>query len=268
MTADPGPMTPDRPIRQLFGVPLNAMTTAQVLDLADDVIANRDRLLLGVVNAAKLVNMRRDAQLDAVVRRADVILADGMAVVWAARLLRRPLPERVAGIDLMGHMLERGRSAHYRVFFLGATQPVLDTVLEKIRTDYDGVVIAGSHHGYFKPDEEADIAQQIRDAAPDMLFAAMSSPKKERFLAQWKDVMNVPVCHGVGGAFDVMAGKVRRAPRIWQRLGMEWFYRVVQEPRRMWRRYLITNTLFVGMLMLEMFGLLPEHRAGNAGGDA
>jgi len=132
-----------------------------------------------------------------------------------------------------------------------------------IHREYPGVVVAGSRNGYFEDDDEEQIAKSISDAKPDMLFVAMTSPKKEKFLAHWRDTLNVPVCHGVGGAFDVMAGKVRRAPAIWQKLGMEWAYRVMQEPRRMWRRYLVTNTLFLWMLTREMFGLLSRRTAGQ-----
>lgn len=249
-------MTKTWPIRDLFGVPIDAMTEGQVLDLTDQVIAARDRLLIGVVNAAKMVNMRRDPVLDDVVRSADIILADGMAVVWASRLLRRPLPQRVAGIDLMMRLLERGDSKNYRVFFLGAKQEVLDAVIQKTRAEFPGVVIAGSRNGYFDEKQEMQIATEIRDANADILFVAMTSPMKEKFLAEWRDTMGVSVCHGVGGAFDVMAGKVRRAPNLWQKLGMEWLYRVVQEPRRMWKRYLVTNSLFLWMLVREMLGLL------------
>jgi N-acetylglucosaminyldiphosphoundecaprenol N-acetyl-beta-D-mannosaminyltransferase len=247
-------------VRHLFGVPIQAMTMEQVLAVVDDTIARRGRLLLGVVNAAKMVNMRKNEELDRAVRSADLILADGMSIVWATRLLGRPLPERVPGIDLMTRMLERGSTAGYRVYCLGATEEVLSTAVEKMRAANPGVVMAGWHHGYFTEAEEERIAKEIRAAKADILFVAMTSPKKERFLAKWSEEMNVSVCHGVGGAFDVLAGKVKRAPQLWQRLGLEWLYRVVQEPRRMWRRYLVTNTVFCGMLVREFLGKLTAPR--------
>lgn len=239
------------PVRALFGVPIRAVTTEQVVTAADEAIGRHGRLLLGVVNAAKLVNMGRDETLRRAVLASDLIVADGMSVVWASRLLRRPLPERVAGIDLMSAILRRADDRGYRVFFLGATDAVLRAALEHVRRDYPGVVVAGARNGYFKAGEEVDVVADIRDAAPDVLFAAMSSPKKELFLARWSKELSVPVCHGVGGAFDVLAGKVKRAPQRWQRWGMEWLYRVLQEPGRMWRRYLVTNVLFCWMVCKE-----------------
>ena len=238
-------------VRTLFGVPIRALTMGQVVAVVDEAIERRSRLLLGVVNAAKLVNMRRDETLRRAVLTADLIVADGMSVVWASRLLHRRLPERVAGIDLMNAILKYGDERGYRIFFLGATDAVLRETLDYVREVHPGVVIAGARNGFFKASEEVDVVADIRDASPDVLFAAMSSPKKEVFLARWSEALDVPVCHGVGGAFDVIAGKVRRAPQRWQRWGLEWLYRVVQEPGRMWRRYLVTNVLFSAMVFRE-----------------
>ena len=236
----------------MLGVNVAALTLEGMLAQADRVIAERRRLLVGVVNAAKLVNMRRDPTLRAAVLAADVILADGVSVVWAARVLGRPLPERIAGIDLMVRLLERAHEQRYRVYCLGATEEVLGTLTRRMRRDYPGVRLVGARNGYFPVEEEPGIAAKIADAGADVLFVGMSSPRKELFLARWADTMGVPVCHGVGGSFDVLAGKVRRAPAGWQRLGLEWLYRVRQEPRRLWRRYLVTNTLFVGMVAAEL----------------
>jgi len=249
------------PTRRLFDLPVQALTMEQVLGITDEAIRTRDRLLIGVVNAAKIVNLHRDPSLGDAVRSADLILADGMSVVWAARLLRRPLPERVPGIDLMYRILEAGRRRQYRVYCLGATEQVVQTVVERIGTDYPGVIVAGYHHGYFGPDDEERVAADIQAARADVLFVAMTSPKKEEFLARWSHLIEVPVCHGVGGSFDVMAGKVKRAPALWQRLGMEWLYRVVQEPRRMWRRYLVSNSLFCWMVLKEMVTPCPAEPA-------
>ena len=206
-----------------------------------------------MVNAAKIVNMQRQQLLHESVMSADLVFADGMSVVLASRLLRRPLPERIAGIDIFEQMLALADRDQRRVYFLGATQEVLDELLRRVNMQFPSLVVAGSRNGYFK-DEEADaIADTINASEPDMLFLGMSSPKKEIFLAGQGPRINAHVCHGVGGSFDVFAGKVKRAPAIWQKLCMEWLYRVLQEPRRMWRRYLVTNTLFVWMTLREFF---------------
>jgi len=223
-----------------------------VLDRVAEVIARRGRLLIGVVNAAKVVSMQRDEALRQSVLDADLVLADGISVVWASRALGAPLPQRVTGIDLMMEMLRRGNEAGWRVYCLGATAEVLDRTTARIAQDFPGVRIAGSHHGYFGAGDEPGLAQSIREAAPDILLVAMTSPKKEQFLARWRETLGVPVCHGVGGSFDVLAGKVQRAPDAWQRLGLEWLYRVKQEPGRLWRRYLVTNVLFCGLVLREM----------------
>jgi N-acetylglucosaminyldiphosphoundecaprenol N-acetyl-beta-D-mannosaminyltransferase len=238
--------------QEMLGVPIDALTTEEVLDRVDKAMRSRDRLQIGVVNAAKLVNMRRDPALRADVLSSNLILADGVSVVWASRLLGRPLPERVAGIDLMLGMLRRGNQHGYRVYCLGASEDVLAAAVARITADYPRVCLVGHHHGYFTTQEEPGLVAAISDAKPDILLVAMSSPKKERFLARWRDQLNVPVCHGVGGSLDVLAGKVRRAPLIWQRLGFEWLYRVCQEPRRLWRRYLVTNILFCAMVLSEL----------------
>ena len=253
------------PVRDLFGIPVAALTMNEVLDEVERSVRARRRLHVGVVNAAKVVNMRRDEALQQDVLQSDLILADGASVVWASRLLRRPLPQRVAGIDLMLAILERGPRRGYRIFCLGATPEVLAGATARMTADFPGLEMAGCHHGYFTPEEEPVVAAEIAASAADILFVAMTSPRKEQFLARWSPRLGIPVCHGVGGSFDVLAGKVRRAPPAWQRLGLEWLYRVKQEPRRLWRRYLVTNTLFAGMLATEFVGWgRPRSRNGAA----
>ena len=224
---------------------IDRLTMPQVLDLADAAIVEQRRLRIGVVNAAKLVNMKQDPELNSDVASSDIVLADGMSVVWASKLTARPLPERVAGIDLMHELLGRASSRQYGVFFFGAEEGVVQQVVSNARTDYPGMRIAGYRNGYFDEGDEMEIVEHINAATPDVLFVAMTSPKKERFMARWAETLTVPIIHGVGGSFDVYAGKVSRAPVWMQRSGLEWLHRVLQEPQRMWRRYLTTNCLFV-----------------------
>lgn len=247
--------------KNILGVPINAVTLDQALDNIEEVIDQGKRIHIGVVNAAKIVNMHRDTSLRDDVLASDMIFADGMAVIWASKVLRRPLPERVTGIDLMYGLLQRGHRKQYRVFCLGATEEVSAEVERQIQEKYPHVVIAGRRNGYYSNEEEADVAQSIADAKADILFVAITSPKKEQFMARWNDLMKVKVVHGVGGSFDVMAGKVQRAPEVWQKYGMEWLYRVKQEPRRLWKRYLVTNTLFMWLVLKARLGFGRTYKA-------
>lgn len=242
----------DLPIRHLFGIPIAAITLDRMVDIADDAVARRRPLQIGVVNAAKVVNMQRDPALRDDVLASDVVLADGMAVVWASRLTGRPLPERVAGIDLMYRMLDRAAERGHRVFCLGATAEVLADAVASFRQRWPSLIVAGTQHGYYAAEEESAVAQAIAESRADIVFIAMTSPRKEQFLARWSRAVDVPVWHGVGGSFDVASGRVQRAPILWQRLGLEWLYRVKQEPRRLWRRYLVTNLLFVRITVQEL----------------
>ncbi|MBT8101272.1 MAG: WecB/TagA/CpsF family glycosyltransferase [Gammaproteobacteria bacterium] len=243
----------DFPQNKILGLGIHAATMDQALDAIDAAIQAKQRLMIGVVNAAKIVNMRKNKELWDDVSGSDLVLADGMSVVHASRILRAALPERVAGIDLMTGILERGNHAGYRVYCLGATEEVSQTVEKRFRESYPGVQIVGRRNGYFNDDEEEAIAQDIAKRDVDVLFVAITSPKKERFMAKFSDQLNTTVVHGVGGSFDVVAGKVERAPDVWQRMGLEWLYRVKQEPGRLWKRYLVTNLAFMRMVGAAWF---------------
>lgn len=234
--------------RILFGIRVHPCTMEETLDLCRDAIARSSPLNIGVVNVAKVVKLQSDVEIRESILGADLVLADGAPVVWASRLLRRPLPERVAGIDLFERLLEEGDKHGYSVYLLGATQEVLDAVRSRIGREHPGLRIAGSQHGYFSDDDMPLIVDAIVDARPDLLFVAITSPRKEIMLRKVAERGGAAVSHGVGGSFDVFAGKTQRAPVWMQRLGLEWLYRIYQEPRRMWRRYAVTNTLFIGLL--------------------
>jgi N-acetylglucosaminyldiphosphoundecaprenol N-acetyl-beta-D-mannosaminyltransferase len=222
-------------------------TVQRCLDAAD----GGELLEVGVINAAKVVNMRRDAALRDAVSGCGLIVADGQSVVWASRLLRARLPERVAGIDLFQRLLAEAERRGLPVFFLGAREHVLAEMLRRIGVRYPGLKVAGSHHGYFADDDAPRIADDIAASGAVLLFLGMTSPKKEKFVAQYGARSAARVVHGVGGSFDVLAGLVRRAPVRWQRAGMEWLYRALQEPRRLGRRYLMTNAAFMGLVLRE-----------------
>ncbi len=237
---------------RLLNTPIHSVTEDQVLELVEEAIDAGEPLRIGVVNAAKLVSMQSDELLYKDVTTSDLILADGMSVVWGSRLIGSPLPERVAGCDLMFRFYELADKRGLRVYCLGATEEISTLVAQNLAKDYPGLVLAGRRNGYFSDDESEQVARNIADAHPHFLLVAMTSPKKENFMGRWGEMMNVPIVHGVGGSFDVYAGKVERAPASWQNLGLEWLYRVKQEPGRLWKRYLITNITFCWLLLKEL----------------
>jgi N-acetylglucosaminyldiphosphoundecaprenol N-acetyl-beta-D-mannosaminyltransferase len=196
------------------------------------------------VNAAKIVSSRRDVDLRRMINRCDLVTADGQAVVWASRLLGDPLPARVTGIDLMYQLLALADRHAYRVFILGARPHAVSLAVARVRTRYPRLMIAGYRDGYFSQADEPHVVAQIRAARPDLLFVAMPTPRKENFLGRWGGSLDVPFAMGVGGAVDVLAGETRRASPLLQRLGLEWAFRLAQEPRRLWKRYLFTNSAF------------------------
>lgn len=234
---------------RLLGIDIFAMRMETVLDVVNEHIVNRERLLIGVVNVAKLVNCRKNTELRKSLIEADIVVADGLPIVWLSRFMGKPLPERLAGIDIMYQLLTLASNHNYRIFFLGAKQQVVQKVVETVQRKYPGVHIAGYRNGYFGESEEKDVAEQIKKSSADILFVAISSPKKEIFLRKWKNFMNVPIRHGVGGSFDVLAGITKRAPLWMQKSGLEWLHRLIKEPRRMWKRYLITNTIFMKLCL-------------------
>lgn len=253
-----------RPQTQLlFGLTMDGLRMGEAVERCRLAIQTRRPLLIGVLNAAKIVNLRRDLNLRDALLDCNMLLADGQSVVWASWLLHKPLPERVAGIDLFEALLDLAHREHRSVYLLGAKPEVLAALEQNVHQRWSGLRIAGSHDGYFTDAEASDIAADIRASGADMLFLGMASPKKEIFLRRFQRELDVPVLHGVGGSFDILAGLTQRAPLGWRRLGMEWAYRLVQEPRRMWKRYLVTNIGFIALTMREAFSPSPRLEPGS-----
>ncbi len=238
---------------EVLGCQIDRLDLGQTLTVCDEVIQSRGFAQHMAINAAKLVAMRDDEKLRESVEGCDLVTADGQAVVWASRLLRDPVPERVAGIDLMTSLLDRAPELGYRIYILGARPEVLEAAVVRIREQHRGISIVGYRDGYYEAADEGAVVASIAKARPDILFVAMSSPRKEYFLARYGKTMSVPFVMGVGGAIDVAAGITRRAPVTMQRWGLEWLFRLAQEPRRLARRYFVTNTRFLLVLSREVY---------------
>jgi N-acetylglucosaminyldiphosphoundecaprenol N-acetyl-beta-D-mannosaminyltransferase len=236
----------------VLGCPVDRLTADETLAAIEEVVETGGFAQHVCVNAAKLVALRRDRRLREIVEGCELVSADGMAIVWASRLLGDPLPERVNGTDLMLRLLGVAERRGWSVYVLGAKPDVLERALARIRAAHPGLRIAGARDGYFSDEESAAVAEAVREAAPDLLFVAMSSPRKEVWLAGHGRGLGVPLVMGVGGSIDIVAGVTRRAPRWMQAAGLEWLFRLAQEPRRLGRRYVVTNAQFLGLLGREL----------------
>lgn len=242
---------------EMMGCQIDNLTMEETLGTIEGFIKSGKPHQHVVVNVDKLVKASRDPQLRKIINECALINVDGMPVVWASRLLGKRLKERVAGVDLFEALMKRAAERNWRVFLLGAKEEVVSDVKTLYEQKYPGLVVAGYRNGYWSTEEESRVVEQIKTANADLLFVAISSPKKELFLGRYQAEMRVPFAMGVGGTFDVAVGKVKRAPLWMQKTGLEWFYRFLQEPRRMFRRYFIDDMAFFGLLIKEALRKRP-----------
>jgi exopolysaccharide biosynthesis WecB/TagA/CpsF family protein len=231
---------------QLLGLSFDPLTmdtaVARCLDLCRGL---RTSHTIITANASHLCMMRRDPELARACRAGHLILADGMSVLWSLRAAGRPMPERVTGVDLMARLLAAAGQHGLRVYFLGARREVVMRLVERSRAQYPGIEIAGFHDGYFGSDDHLGLVEEIRASGAHMLFVGMPTPFKETWCERHRERLNIPVIVGVGGSFDVLAGFIRRAPHWMQSFGLEWLWRLLMEPRKLWKRYLTTNSAFI-----------------------
>tara|TARA_B100000795_G_scaffold112494_1_gene83313 strand:- start:30177 stop:30872 length:696 start_codon:yes stop_codon:yes gene_type:complete len=226
----------------------------ETLQVIQKSIASKIQLHHVVVNAGKIVAMQKDQQLCESVNNSNLINADGQAVVWASKVLKKPLKERVAGIDLMQNLVALAHDKGYKIYLLGAKQEVVQQVANTYKKQYNQDIVAGYRDGYFTTQQEPQVVEDIAASGAHMLFVAITSPIKENFLYKHRDILKgVHFIMGVGGSFDVVAGLTKRAPLWMQNAGLEWFYRFAQEPKRMWKRYLVGNSTFIYLVLKEKF---------------
>jgi biofilm PGA synthesis N-glycosyltransferase PgaC len=253
---------------ELMGLPFDTLTMDSAVERCLELChAPRASHTIITVNASHVCMVRRDPELAKACRAGDLIVADGMSVVWALRASGQPAPERVAGVDLMARLLSAAGQHRLRVFFLGAKPEVVAKLVERCRSQYPGLQIAGFRDGYFRADEQPRIIEDIQASRADFLFVGMPSPFKETWCERHRDRLQVPVIVGVGGSFDVLAGFIKRAPRWVQRTGLEWLWRLLMEPRKLWKRYLTTNVEFIWLAGHEVFarrvGRVPAIQSQN-----
>ncbi|WP_415945230.1 WecB/TagA/CpsF family glycosyltransferase [Selenomonas montiformis] len=237
---------------------VNALSMEETVEKIEEYIQKRQPVQHVVINASKINLMAEDETLRQIVNHCPLINADGASIVWAAKKLGVPLKERVTGIDLFHNLVKLAAKRNYRIYLFGAKQEVVERVKNILEHKYPGLQIAGCRNGYFTEADEADIAADMRRSNADMLFVAFSSPRKEYWVHKYLQEIGIPFVMGVGGTFDVVAGVTKRAPKWMQQHGLEWFFRFIQEPRRMWRRYIIGNWRFV-MLTYKYRKLLKRN---------
>lgn len=198
-----------------------------------------------VINALKVNLMNENAELQKIVNACPLINADGASIVWAAKKLGVPLTERVAGIDLFENLVKLAAEKGYKIYLFGTKEEVVQKVKRIFEEKYPTLQIVGVRNGYFTEADEPEIVKNMAESGADMMFVAFSSPKKEFWVNKYLNDLNIPFVMGVGGSFDVVAGVTDRAPKWMQDHGLEWFYRFIQEPRRLWNRYVVGNWKFV-----------------------
>ncbi len=229
----------------ILGVRIHNATRAEALDRIEGFLREERGHAVFFVNAHCVNVAWSEPGYREALHRADLVLPDGTGMRLAGLLLGRPLRDNVNGTDLFPLLCERLARLEAPVFLLGALPGLAEKVAAWMMRSYPGIRVAGTHHGYFKPDEEQEVVRLVAASGAFVLLVAMGVPLQERFIERNLAAMGVRVALGVGGLFDFYSGRIPRAPVWIRRAGLEWFYRLLQEPRRLWRRYLIGNFVFL-----------------------
>lgn len=220
----------------VLGVPVDCVGMHEALDVAEWIIRGDGRASVIAVNPEKIMRALDDPLLLRHLNSAGLLIPDGIGVVWATRLLGLCHTERVPGSEFMPALCERAAQRGYSIYLFGASEEVNRQVTEILCARYPGIRIAGHHHGYVRPDEMGAVIESINNSGAQILFLALGSPNQELWMGEHLNQTNVKLCQGVGGTFDVIAGKVRRAPPVFCRMHLEWFYRLMAQPRRLFRQ--------------------------------
>jgi N-acetylglucosaminyldiphosphoundecaprenol N-acetyl-beta-D-mannosaminyltransferase len=234
-----------------FNIKIHPLRKIDFIQIIDERIKGNTQLIQSGVNAASIVELKHSADIINAYNNADLINIDGMSMVWALRYLGFEVPERVACPDLAMAIMELAEKNKYSLFLFGAKEANLTAAVENIRIMHPQLHVSGFRNGYYQPEDEESVIQMINSANSDILFLGMPSPQKEFFVEKYRNQLKVKYILGVGGFFDILSGSIKRAPLWMQNSGMEWFYRLIKEPRRMWRRYLIGNLTFIKLVIQE-----------------
>ncbi len=235
---------------RLVGVPVDAVCMEEAVDRIAKAVSEQRRLRVFVVNANKAWQAGRDARLRTLLEQGDLVIAE-WAMTWAADVLRSPRVEHVGGITLMVRLLAEAERQGWSTYLLGARPGVVELLRERLRRERPALRVVGSHHGYLEASAREKVVRELGELRPDLLFVAMGSPLQERFIGELAANAGPSVCMGVGGSFEVLAGLKRDAPSWARGRGLEWAYRLAQDPARLWKRYLVTNSWFIWSVLRE-----------------
>ncbi|QSZ27646.1 WecB/TagA/CpsF family glycosyltransferase [Aceticella autotrophica] len=231
----------------IFGVPIDKVTMKDAVKRTEDFL-KEDRLhIVATPNAEIIMMAQKDEEYKDILNKTDLNVPDGSGVVFASKVYKEELPERVAGFDLMMELLRIADKKEQKIYLLGAAPDVIKKTYENLKKKYPGINIVGIHDGYFKDFQEEGIIKEINSKNPDIIFVALGAPKQEKWIFKNRNILNARLAIGVGGSFDVLAGKVKRAPEIYRKLGMEWLYRLKKEPWR-YKRMMVLPKFAVKVL--------------------
>lgn len=234
-------------VRRILNCSFHAVTEETVLEWAKGLLNSGQRKYISTVNVAILMMMRKDERLTRFIENSAITVADGQPIIWLSRLLGKPLPNRIAGIDLCEKIAHLSAQNQKTLYLLGATDTVLEKTERQLLADNPSLVIAGKSNGYFDTESVEQRVTDIRNSGADILFVAMGVPRQEYFIQENWDRLGVKLTIALGGSFDVISGKTKRAPKWMQNYGLEWLFRLFQEPRRLAKRYAVTNIQFLSL---------------------
>lgn len=244
---------------ELFGVRVHRLTMTQAVQTVESFLRDREPRQIVTADTSMLVMAQHDAELRRIINQAALVTPDSFGVTWAARRLKRPVIERVTGVDLMAQVCARCADNGWRPFLFGSAPGVADEAAERLSARFPGLSVAGTQHGYFGPEDEEQIVAQVAASKADILFVAMGIPKQEKWIARYLPRLGVSAAVGVGGSLDVFSGRVKRAPLWTQRCNVEWLYRLCSNPRKINK----VKMLPVLVLMTYLALLRGEHRASR-----
>jgi len=235
----------------ILGVYIDQVSTQETMQIIENLAMGSRKSLITYVNAHCINVARRDKVYREILNGVDLLYPDGIGIIWASAFLERKKLKRVTATEFLPDFCKKCENRNLRFFFLGGLPGVIEKTVENLKKIAPQLKVVGINHGYFKREEESSLLNKINSAKPHILIVGMEVPKQEKWIANNFQKLSVNVCWAVGGAFDFYSGQKKKAPPWMNTFGLEWFFRLIQEPRRLWKRYLIGNTIFIWLILKE-----------------